>query len=202
MPTATSSLTVSVGGLTFSSRVQRTSEGQIGQGDVAVPAGIAGAITGAGGVDGLATGHGFTNGNVVAVHWTASSVRKCRYDMVIDVASTNAVTFTVAGYGDSLPAEDTAVVLSLQKDVECSFDPDLALLWAIVTDENTHIRFYAAGAGGDPTLHLVADEAVEWNSQGGYTNPLGSTSITKINVSNASTTAAVLNFGVLYDSLS
>ena len=71
-----------------------------------MPAGVAGAITDSGGVDGLATGMD-SQARTSSVHWTDAGVAKSRRGLVVATANTNEITFEVApaGEGDSLPAE-------------------------------------------------------------------------------------------------
>lgn len=200
MPRGSVAVTILAGGMTIKGTASQEGEGQAGQ-SIALPAGKAGAISAAAGVDGLVTGHGFVHDDEVAVHWTAGGVRKCRYGMVVDVASTNAVTFTVAGAGDALPAEDTAVVLSKEVSSDLAFDGDAALVAAVRCDQNAHAQFYEDGSASDLHLVLTALAAWFWIVGCGYTSPLATRTPTAVRASNASTTAATLAVGLTLDTV-
>jgi len=192
---------LSVGGISFGSTIVRQAEGNISH-SVPLPAGVAGAISGSGGVDGLATGHGFTGADVVSVHWTDAGVAKSRRGLVVATASTNEITFEVspAGEGDSLPAEDTPVVVSKQIEIVTGFDADLLEIIAVKSTRNAAVDIRDSG-GSKLLLDLVTEEAWWWVSNQGVDNPLDSNVVESILASNASTTASVLYIGVLYQSV-
>lgn len=194
---------VVVGGIQFSSTVARSAEGQISH-VVVLAAGKAGAIS-ATGVDGLTTGHGIVGTNVVDVHWTHPAdgvTHKCRRGLLVDSASANAIVFdeTPAGDGDALPAEDTAVIVSVQVVIDTTWDGDLVEL---VAAKNTvrAVADFRSAAASLMALKQVAGEAWSWASGQGGANPLTGDPTTKIVLSNGAVTAGTFYCGVLYQSV-
>jgi hypothetical protein len=201
MQTARITSNMTVGGIAFGSTVVRTAEGQISQ-VVSLPAGVAGAVS-ATGVDGLASGHGIAQGALVDVHWTADGVAKCRRGLTVDTAATNAITFDndPAAEGDALPAEDTAVVVSAQVPIVVDFDGDDCEMIAAAANRAAVIDFRSA-AESLLAVNLSANEAWSWYSGQQGDNPLTGDPVASIVASNATTTAAVLQVGILYQSVS
>lgn len=202
MQTGTIAASITVGGITFASNVSRQAEGNISH-VVALPAGLAGAIS-ATGVDGLATGHGLQAADVIDVHWTDPSdgTHKCRRGITIDTANANDIAFdeTPAGAGDTLPAEDTAVVVSKQVTVTTAFDGDNAEIVAAKATQRGSVDFRSASASL-AAVKLTAGEAWSWVSGQSAANPLTGDPVASIQASNGSTTAAMLYVGVLYQSV-
>jgi len=201
MLTATIASTFSVGGIAFTSQASRSAAGQIGH-NITLPAGVAGAISAAG-VDGLATGHGIAGSDVVDVHWTdpADGTHKCRRGLTVDTANANDIEFdeTPTGEGDALPAEDTAVIVGLQVEVNTDFDGDDMEIVAVRSSQRAVIDFRDAAASLS-AVKLPAAEAWSWVSGQGVANPLTGDPVDKAVASNGSTTAATLNLGILYAS--
>ena len=191
-----------VGGIQFTSTVSRTAEGQVSQ-VVVIPAGQAGAIS-ATGVDGLTTGHGIIATDVIDVHWTHPAdgvTHKCRRGLLVDSATANAIVFdeTPVGEGDALPAEDTAVVVSVQVIVETDWDGDLLEMIAAKNTARAMADFRAAAAS-IMALKQVAGEAWSWASGQGIANPLTGDPVSSVVLSNGSTAAATFYLGLLYQS--
>lgn len=200
--TATINAQYTIGGIAFSGSSSQSAEGQIGQ-VVSLAAGVAGAISSAG-VDGLATGHGISGSDVIDVHWTDPSdgSHKCRRGLTVDTANANDIEFdeTPAGEGDSLPAEDTACVVSVQTVVTCPFDGDLLLMIAAKSTQIAVADFRDAG-GSELVLTFAANGTWSWETGKGFSNPVASDDIVQVKVSNGSTTAATFYLGILYDSV-
>jgi hypothetical protein len=193
---------IAIGGLTFSGSITRTAEGVLTQ-VVDLAAGHAGAIS-ATGVYGLATGHGILDTDTVDVHWTDPSdgTHKCRRGLAVDTSAANAITFDndPAAEGDALPAEDTAVVVSVQTEIECAFSGDDLLMIALRASQRCIADIRDAG-GSELPQKLVAGEAWYWASDQGVTNPVASDSLTKIVASNGSAVATTLYIGLLLDTV-
>jgi len=191
-----------VGGIQFSSSVSRSAEGQISH-SVVLPAGIAGAISAAG-VDGLPTGHGIVATDIIDVHWSDPSTgdHKCRCGLTVDTDAANAITFdeTPAGVGDTLPAEDTAVVVSLRTTIDTDWDGDLLEMIAAKNTVRALADFRSASAS-IMALKQVAGEAWSWVSNQGIANPVTGDPISSIVISNGSTTAGTFYIGLLYQSV-
>lgn len=192
---------ITVGGFSFSSRIELTAEGVINH-SFDLPAGVAGAITAGGGVDGLATGHGFEVADIVDVHWTQGGEAKSLRGLVVATASANAVTFEISpeGEGDALPAEDTAVVVSIQTEITTAFDGDSVEILAVRSTKNA-VADIRDSAGSELLLDLVANGAYWWANGQGIANPLASDTVASVLVSNASTEIATFYFACLYQSV-
>lgn len=200
MQTGTIAATITIGGTNFRSTASRQAEGHVAH-VVAIPAGIAGAISAAG-VDGLATGHGLVQNDVIDIHWTAAGVRKARRGVTVDTAAANAITFNddPAAEGDALPAEDTAVVVSKRVTIDTEWDGDDIEILACKATKDLMADFRTAAAS-EMAKHLSADEAWWWISGQGVANPLASDSVASIVLSSATTTAGVFYLGLLYQSV-
>lgn len=201
MQTATISQSISVGGIAFSSQLTREAEGGISQ-VVDLPAGVAGAISAAG-VDGLATGHGIAGSAVIDVHWAdpTDGSHKCRRGITVDTTATNAITFdeTPAGAGDSLPAEDTAVVVSVQTPVTLAVDGD-DIVTIAVRGQYAAIADFRTAEASLLAQKLIASEAWMYISGQGA-NPLTGDPIASLVLSNNSTYINRIHLGILYDSV-
>jgi hypothetical protein len=192
-----------VGGVAFTATASRSAEGQISH-IVDVPAGVAGAIS-ATGADGLTTGHGIIQTDVVDVHWSdpADGSHKVRRGVTIDTAAANAVTFdnSPAAEGDALPAEDTAAVLSKQVPVtRGTWDGDALEMIGLKSNRRACVDFRSDSASV-AALKLVAEEGWAWVSGQSVANPFAGETVATLVISNGSTSAMVLSCGVLYQSV-
>lgn len=192
--------TVTIGGQSFSFRIARTAEGGFPQ-EVPIAAGVAGAISAAG-VDGLAAGHGIAQGDIVDLHWTAVGVRKCRRGLTVDTTAAAAITFdnNPAAEGDALPAEDTAVVVSVQTPVTVEFDGDDVEMIALRMDRDGMADFREAAASQEAVM-VTKGELWAWTKDTGVANPLAGNAVTHINVSNADVLAGAFKLAGLYHSV-
>jgi hypothetical protein len=201
MPTGVFSSNISLGGISVQSNVVRTEAGQIGQ-EVTLPAGKAGALTtrtsDTVGEATMATGHGITTGALVDVYWDGG----VRYGVTVGTVNGQAVPLTDSGAGDVLPADETPIVIGLVTVIDTDFDGDKAAMLAALTTKRGHVDFRTAAASAH-AAELQANEAYQWASDTGVTNPLASDDITAVRMSNGdSTGTAVGKLGVIYDSLS
>jgi len=204
MPTGTVTKQVVAGGLTLYSQITRTEEASIAE-QVTLPAGKAGAISAAG-IDGLATGHGILDTDTVDVHWTVAGVQYCRYGIAVDTAATNAITFDddPAAAGDALPAEDTAVVVSVQVSIDIAFDANNAKLVALHSDQIAHADMQNDDPASMFAVKLAQNSVWFWNEGDNIANPfIGADDDVAAHIiaSNGSTTAATMKIVVMYDSV-
>jgi hypothetical protein len=172
-----------------------------------LPSGNAGSLTTMteenSGVATLAEGHGVQSEDVVSVCWEDGK----RCGMVATVAG-NAVTIE-GGEGDALPEEDTAVVLTVEIELDVNFDAAKANFVGCASNQRTFVRYVGESTAilGEQ-IELVPDSvAVEaqfsWLSGQGVECPFAPTPVDpvdKIIVSNGSSIAAA-NFKaqVIYD---
>ena len=202
MQTAQIVSSITCGGINFTSSVSRQAEGQISH-VVVLPAGVAGAIS-ATGVDGLVEGHGIEASDVIDVHWSdpADGSHKCRRGLTVDTAGATSIAFDEdpAGAGDALPAEDTAVVVSVQVSIDTDFDGDLVQMVAVKTAQRAMVDFRKTGASL-LAIKCVAGEAWSWASGQSVANPLTGDPVDAIVVSNGSVSETTMYVGILYESV-
>lgn len=208
MPSATITRSVSISGMNLSSTISRSEEGLIAH-EVALAAGVAGAIMAdTVGVDGMATAHGIAQSDIVDVHWSdpTTGLHKVRYGITIDTANANDVRFddSPAAEGDTLPAEDTAVVICVQQVIDTDVDLTNAKLVAIHCGARAHCAFTNDDPATQKGVKIAANTTWLWNEGEGIDNPFVAETddlLDEINVSNGSTAAATLKIGILYDSV-
>lgn len=154
-------------------------------------------------IDGLATGHGITTDDVVGVFWTGG----LRLGMTVTAVAANSITVTTAsGTGTALPAEDTAVVVSvrvLEDDV--GFDGTAASLITACAGKRAGVELLASGGGSvlsapidipTPAANQDSGEGFFWASGLGVANPM-SGAVASISAYNGSTTDTTLTLSVL-----
>lgn len=206
MPSMTITRTIAVGGVTLSGSTTRTEEGLIQQ-QVSLAAGKAGAIS-ATGIDGLATGHGITDSDTVDVHWTDDDgIHRCRYGIAVDTAATNAITFDddPAAAGDTLPDEDTDVVVCVQTTIDVDVNAANVKALVVLCDQDAHIDLQNDDPASMYGLAVNRNTPWIWNEGEGLDNPFLSADddvLASILASNGSTSSATLKFSLLYDSVS
>ena len=207
MPTATINKTYSVPGLASrTANVVRSADSALLQGgsDVPIPLNPAKDV-----IDfaegspneatcNLAGGHGLATGTY-DVYWTESSVTKTRYG-VAAVITTNAVSLT-GGAGDDYPATiaDGLAVICEQTEVASSIDGDeVVIFWVVLVFANV----LATGRGhvdyqedndtqvGEVNIAgiLSGTAVVDFDIEGGVSNPLTGNPIFHLQVTHNDTT--------------
>lgn len=185
MPNVTLSKVISatIGGVVISGTTTRTRSGETPTplDDNAIPAGKVGSLTtrtdNDTGVATMVAGHGFVTNDVVDVYWDGG----VRYNMTATVA-TNAVTVD-GGAGDNLPAQATALVVSLRRIATFTFDPAQVQLLAAKADQRASIRFMATAVVAK-ALDLASDEVYSWVADDDdEVDPIGTDPITAIHFS-------------------
>lgn len=200
MPSATLTVSGDIGGVVMNSTLQRTADGQIGQGPVTVAAAKAGTLdtrsTDTTGIIG-STAHGMTDGDVMDIYWDGGR----RYDVdVVAGTDTDNITFS-GGTGDVLPAATTAVTVQEQLVIDIDFVGDnLKAIGALCTKRG-HISFRDSGGSTLLSVDLIANEAWFWLDGGTAVNPLaGDTVADLVYTQSDSANTATTRVGVLYDS--
>jgi len=192
----------SIAGLTIQGVISRNGEGQVGA-QVALGAGEAGTLkTRIDDDEGTFTvsGHTFQVGDVVDIYWGGG----VRYGMV--VSAVNGDDFTAGGAGgpgagDSLPAQDTAIVADEQVEVDIDFDGDSMTLIVVHSTRRAHVDFIDSGAASLKAVELTANEPWMWADQG-FTRPITGNPVDKALISNGDPqNAATLTIGVRLDSV-
>lgn len=193
--TATTSKAHSVGGVSFPENLSFTGDGVIAH-DVEVAAAEAGELTTrTNNTDGVITGDDSTTaivtGNIIDIYWATGS----RHN-VDTVVSGGLITIS-GGAGDNLPSQSTDLTFCKVEVFDVQVDGD-----------NINALFLYAGAKGQftfmDTSNIVANQIVgalgvwDWNENSGVTNPLAGDSVTTVQVSHNSTTAATMRLGLVY----
>lgn len=200
MPIGTISSTIMVAGINVHSNVIRTDDGQISH-ELSLPAGKIGTLSTRTdddtGVATLETGHGLTVSNTVDVYWTGG----VRYGMDVTAVDGDNVTIDL-GAGDVLPAQSTALIVTLRIEIDTDFDGDLVKMIAAHSNKRAHVEFLEEGDASILARELVANAAWTWISDQGVANPLTGNPVGKLQVSCGEAAVGELKVGVLYNSAS
>lgn len=196
---ATNRLTITgdIGGAAMNSTITRTADGQINH-DAAANLAKSGTLstrtTDTTGMLTLATGHGIQTGDIIDVYWTGGR----RYDVVVGTVVGDSVPISL-GAGDVLPAQDDPVTAAKQQEIDTDFDGDKLVAIGSLLGQRGHLSFFN-GSTNELALDLVAGELWHWMNGGTATNPLAGKTITHIEFTQATATAATFKLGILYDS--
>lgn len=156
-----------------------------------IVAGDAG-TAGADGVMTLASGHGITDANTVAVIWATGY----RYGCTVSSYGSTSVTLT-GGAGDTLPTSG-AVVVSVQQEIDLAFSGTQLAALSIGADIGLIVTLEDSG-GVELAKQITANEAYQWNSSNGESNPVTGDDIILAHVYAQSTTAGTAKIIVGYD---
>lgn len=206
MPTLNYSVSVSGLGGTITQSIPRTADAG-GIREISLPVGYTGTLSTRTdddtGTVTLAGGHGITTGAKVDIYWSGG----VQYDVTVGTVSVNSMPFD-SGSGDNLPAQSTAVVVSLRTEINLDVDGDELALLAIMQKyasnletANSHIDFQDADDDEIAELDLQANGPQVYDVAGGSANPFAGDPITHAFASNGSATnAATLQILWLQDS--
>lgn len=139
-----------------------------------IVAGDAG-TAGAAGVMTLASGHGITDADTVAVIWAAGY----RYGCTVSSYDSTSVTLT-GGAGDTLPTSG-AVVVAVQQEIDLAFSGTELKALSISSDCDVIATLEDAG-GVELVKSISADSAYQWNYQNGEANPVTGDDIVKAHI--------------------
>ncbi len=174
---------VKVAGLEFGGSVNRSASGGISHSPLPLPAGVGGTLdtrnSDTNGVCGLASGHGYVNGDKLDVYWVGTG--NIRYNMAATVSGDN-VTVD-AGAGKVLPIATTVVVVSKRLEVDVDFDGDKIESIAIASNSRSHIWFITGADASIFPQEIVANELWSWVANQGVANPLAGAIIGKVQYS-------------------
>lgn len=189
------SVGITVGDETLSGAIAE-SGGQREQLNTALAAGLAGRLTtrtsDSVGVITLASGHGITGSDVIALQWVGGRRRE------ITVSNPLTLTIDIAdGEGDVLPADETNLVVCKEVEIESLWTGNLAQLIAVSCDQDCQVRFCDDGDVELLALELLANSPYFWNVGSGLTNPVAGDSVAKMVVSNGTVVAGTLKSSVL-----
>ena len=146
----------------------------------------------------LTASHGQTTGTF-DFYWQESGVNKTRYGVPVTIA-TNAITTTNGGAGDAFPTTpDAQPIICKQTEVFTSIDGDeVAMFWAILDFGNVlatgrgHVDFQETDDTqvGEIDIEgiILGVAAVDYDIEGGVTNPLTGNPILEAEISHNDTT--------------
>lgn len=146
----------------------------------------------------LTAGHGLTSGTY-DFYWKESGVDKCRYGVAVTI-TVNAISTTSAGAGDAFPTTpDAQPVLCKQKEIAAAIDGDeVALFWAALIFGNVlatgrgHADFQESDNSQVGAINIAGVlqgvAIVDYDIEGGITNPITGDPVAKVLVSHNDTT--------------
>ena len=144
----------------------------------------------------LGAAHGILTGDIVDIYWAGGVA----YGATVGTVSGTSVPFTLAS-GDVLPAQDTAINMDTQTEINTDFDGDDMKMLAVVSTKRGHVHFQEEDGTDIKAQEMLAGEGWTWASDTGITNPLTGNPVGQVLVSNGDATGATtLKIGVLYDS--
>jgi len=198
MPEGYLTQTMKVAGVSMSSSITREETGQISH-EVTLPAGKSGTLSTRTddntGILTLAEGHGITDSDTIDVFWSGG----LRYG--VDVTSVDGTAVSIdLGDGDNLPTQGTAVVATVQVEIDTDFDGDLLVMFGAACNKRAHLHFTEEDDTSVKAVELTADEGFMWASSQDYSNPLTGEPVGKIQATCGEAAAGTLKIGALYDS--
>lgn len=139
--------------------------------------------------------HGITTGAIIDIYWSGG----VRYGVTVGTVSGTAVPFSL-GSGDNLPADETAIVATVQVTFQCPVDGDAVEIFGAIlscpgdTAAVGHLQLQDTGDAEIAEFDLleVSDAlglANAYDITGGDANPLTGNPITQGLASNGSSTA-------------
>ncbi len=204
---------ITVAGVGFPLSITASDEGSITH-KVTVPKGYAGVTTSgvgtkAGVVTATNTSPDIDTNDYVDIYWELDGVRGVLYNCDVSDVTAGAVTFIdTNGQGDNLPANGTAMVVSVRKIIAGEFEAgDASIIAAQCSDGRSHIA-YVEGSPAAGSVHFAQDIIDGWgwvwsDQFVDIANPMAGDTVDNIWVSTANTEAdQTFDTAVLYDSVS
>lgn len=192
---ARTTITTNVAGKSISSVIERTQEDARGV-TIDLVTGKAGTLStrtdADTGILTVASGHGITDTDTVAVFWEGGS----RYN--VDVTATTATTISIdVGSGTDLPVATTAVVVSKQSIHNIAIVGDSLEVLAIGSRQRVSVEFWSASPASLLRYDIPTSEGRHWVKTTDVTNPLAGDTVATVRVANGSTVTATLDIGIL-----
>jgi hypothetical protein len=144
----------------------------------------------------VASGHGITDTDTVAVFWEGGS----RHG--VDVTATTSTTISIdLGAGTNLPAAATAVVIAKEIEHTLAIIGDDIIVMGIGCQNRVSVNFRDSGDASLLRYDIAANEGRLWVSSSDVTNPLATDTVANVVIANGGTTAVELAIGLLLDTL-
>ncbi len=193
--TATQTVSTVIAGTTITSTIRRTEE-IAERVSLSMAAGLAGTLStrtdNDTGVLTVATGHGITISDTVAVFWNGGFVKNC------DVTAVTSTTISIdAAIGDNLPTATTAIVVSKQNSYSLLLSGDTLRVMAISCGQRALVDFRSSAPATLLAYDMAESEGRTWLSESDVTNPLAGDTVATVHVANGGTTAATVAIGFL-----
>jgi hypothetical protein len=192
------SLKTTVAGISIASEVNRTEE--VETSFSATPdAGKAGTLTTRTdddtGVVTIASGHGITTSDTVAIFWPGGS----RHGMAVSASAATTITID-SGAGTVLPVATTAVVIAKESTHDLAIVGDDIVVLAIGSAKRASVNFLDGTDASLLRYDMTAKEGRLWFTDHGVTNPLAGDTVASVVLACGETTASEIRIGVLIDS--
>ena len=192
---AKTTITTNIGSASISSTQTRTQEDERVV-TITLPAGKSGTLSTRTdddtGIVTVASGHGITDSDTVAVFWTGG----VRYN--VDVTATTSTTISIdVGDGANLPIATTAVVIAKQLPHVVAFVGDNLEMLAIGCRNRCSVEFFSVVPASLLHYDIPASEGRHWVKSTDTTNPLASDTVATVRVANGGTTETTLQIGLL-----
>jgi hypothetical protein len=145
----------------------------------------------------VASGHGITDADTVAVFWEGGS----RYG--VDVTATTSTTISIdLGAGANLPIATTPIVVAKESEhVLAIIGNDIAVI-AAGCDNRASLNFRDSGDASLLRYDMATKEGRVWFASSDVTNPLAGDTVANIVIANGGTTEAELRIGMLLNTAS
>jgi hypothetical protein len=142
----------------------------------------------------VATGHGITDADTVAIFWDGGS----RYG--VTVTATTGTTISIdLGAGTNLPILTTAIVVAKESEHTLAIVGDDITVLAVGCDNRASVNFRDSGDASLLRYDMASKEGRLWMASSDVTNPLASDTVANVVIANGGTSAMALKIGLLLD---
>lgn len=191
----TTTVSTVIAGVTLTSVLTRTEEA-VERISLDMPAGIAGTLTtrtdADTGVATVATGHGLTTSDVVAVFFPNGSKQNCT------ISATTATTISFNSEdGDDLPIATTAIVLGKQMNFAAPVVGNTLRTFVIKSNTRCFVDFRSSAPASLLEYDIPTNEGRIWLSNTDVTNPLAGDVVATITVANGAPSVGAVEIGLL-----
>lgn len=140
----------------------------------------------------VASGHGITDADTVAVFWDGGS----RYGMTVSATTSTTISID-GGAGDNLPVATTAIVVGKEEEHALAIDGDAVKMLVVGSNNRASFNFRDSGDSSLLRYDVAAKEGRLWYSLSDVTNPLAGDTVANVVIANGGTTEVTLKIGIL-----
>lgn len=209
MPTNRLTVAGDIGGITFSSTLTRSADGQIGH-QFDTPQAWSGTLTTRtddfnGTITMTSGSHAISTGDTIDLFFVhpTTGVNQAMYGATVGTVSGTSVPFTTAvaaTAGAVLPTADDPITGMTQVVVDSDWDADKLVAIGTLLPNRGVVVFYSSGDTVELVLALTAAEMWFWMDGGTEVNPLAGHVIDYMTVTQVAEAVATFRCGILYDS--